>query len=777
MKRIIGLFLSAALILQMLFVMSVFASDLSAVFELDISDYNSSQKTGITNAGSSTTAVISIPGGAPALGSRMIMTGETEKHLEFNTSDNKRPGVFVKVEDAALTAGTDLTYEMWVKPDGAGGGADTLLMITDGATESMQIMLSGTTLNAKVFGKQLGGSRIYDTLGVDDWSHLVFTRKFADGEWIGAAYINGKSIGTLKKTGELIENSSYYLTIGGLGAGLTFKGDISGFKAYDRALDSNEVKVLYDEAYITYLDCTEEMNLVSAKPSADTRIPLYGTIELTFDNFVDKDTIDNITFTDSEGKALPGMEITAGEEEYTKKVYVNYSGLENDKEYWINIDTGLASTLGYYHELANIKFTSESNVLFEEDFSGEEYEVGTPPPMDKGIVYISDNVTGSNSNFVVLETEDGDKYIAGVSNTVKTDTMMIYDIEPDLKKEAVEIELGVKGYVPNNPYDAGSGPARKCLRFYNIAGKYTAEFGDISQKLSFGGGVASSTPADDGFSYIKVVVAPGDDGLYSFDLYTDTDSDEYRRFGSANNLTYADIGKVMLAHVYPTEESHCGSCGFAITSVKVSRVNVPILMGETNRVVEKGTDSLDLQFSCAMDENSLENAEYVLSDETGEYTVNVEYSSYDEENNTITLELMEHLLPEINYSLSVIGAVSEENRMFVGNDVLTLIQKPNANVPTNTSIGALSAGATRVDASIDVPSGEKVSCALMLFDAAGRLKASKLEEVSSVTGGIALSLEKHTVESGDTAKLIIMDKTDSGGYFPVFALPITMKCE
>ncbi len=777
MKKIIGLFLATTLLLQMLCVIPVSASSSSPVFDLDVSAYDPSQKTGITNVGSSTTAAISIPGNAPALGSRLIMTGDTATYLDFNTSDNKRPGVYVRVDDPALTTGADLTYEMWVKPDGTAGGADTLLMITDGATESMQIMLSGTTLNAKVFGKQLGGSRIYDTLSVEDWSHLAFTRKFADGEWIGEAYINGRSIGTLNKTGTLAENSSYYLTIGGLGAGLTFKGGISGFKAYDRALNSNEVKELYDASYLTYLECTEEMNLVSVKPSTDTRIPLYGTIELTFDNFVDKETIDNITFTDADGNSLHGVEIISGEDEYTKKVYVNYSGLENDTDYWINIDTGLASTMGYYHELSNIKFTSESNVLFEEDFSGEEYVVGAPPPTGKGIEYISDNVAGSNSNFVVLETDDGDKYIAGVATAVKTDSMMMYDIEPDLKKEAIEIELGVKGYVPDNPYDTGSGPARKCLRFYNIAGKYTAEFGDISEKISFGGGVASSTPSEDGFNYIKVVVAPGEDGLYNFDLYTDLGSDEYRRFGSANNLNYADIGKVMLAHVYPTEESHCGSCGFAITSVKVSRVNVPILMGETNRMEEKGTDSLDLQFSCAMDENSLENAEYVLSDETGDYTVDVKYSFYDEESNTATLELAEYLLPGINYSLSVIGAVSEENRAFVGNDVLTLIQKPRENTPTSASLGALSAGATRVDATIDLPSGEKVACALMLFDADGRLKASKLEEVSSAAGGIALLLEDDKVESGDTAKLIIMDKTDSGGYFPVFALPITMKCE
>ena len=80
------------------------------------------------------------------------------------------------------------------------------------------------------------------TLG--EWHHFVGTYNQTIG---GAAYLDGKLVGTMAPRGAIYYSRDYPLNIGRYYGGIYFKGKISGVKIYNRALSDIEVKSLYDK--------------------------------------------------------------------------------------------------------------------------------------------------------------------------------------------------------------------------------------------------------------------------------------------------------------------------------------------------------------------------------------------------------------------------------------------------------------------------------------------------------------------------------------------------
>ena len=660
------------------------------------------------------------------------------------------------------------------------------MIMTDGNKHSLQLFRYNKTLTIKPTGTQIDGNTHTHTLDAWDtpetanrwsgWTHYVITRKLINGRWQARGYRNGVECyaGSVPASVTLTEGEGFYLSLGGYKERLTYDGSIAGFKAYATALTEEQAKAAYDSTKAGFVEIPQTMGLEAIAPGEGNISSSPGSIEITFDNYIDKATLENVTFTKSNGDPVLGkVFIQTDSEEYTKKVTIRYGRLEEGESYTVHIGEGLESVnhIGYTGQ-NDFVYNAVSSVIYEEDFSGDEYIVGEAPPADMGIDYISSGSADSSADFKVLETASGDKYVAGVSSAVSKSSQMIYDFDPNLTGGTVAIELGVKGYVPDS--DETGSAARDVLRFYRAEDETYKQFGVLGAQVSVSG--VRSTPDEDGFNYVKVVLSKDKDGLYNFDFYKDINSDVYTRFNSSTSfatISTSEISKVMLAHVYPEKAEQVGSVGFAITSVKVYYVNVPGVIGGTEGELSKEDDLIEVYFDSAMNRESLENAVYTLVDSSGENSVKVSYFDYDEETYTLYLVLEDYLLPEITYTLSVENALGETGMGLDGWNILSVKLAESLNKPKSALINPLAVGSDEVTAVITLPAGAETVCVLTVYDGEGRIKNAKLETVTDAVSTISLAMTEK-LESGDTARLLLWEQT-ADGYSPITVNAVELK--
>lgn len=772
MRKAIGIILSVAMVLQLLCIMPVAAAVPTPIFSLELTDYNSTSKTGIKNAVTGTTDGITIPGNAPQLKTIDSVAGIT-RYLEFGANTNR----YVHIEDSNLLGKTEISFEMWIKSNNNAGVSDHMLIMTNGTVHSLQFFREGKKIDLKPEGQNLV---VVDDLTSSDiwseWTHYVITRKLVNGKWQAKGYRNGVKCYEGTVAGTVNEGAGYYLELGGYnkGANLTYQGSISGFKAYSTALSEEQAKTAYDSTKLGFVEAPQTMGLESITPGAGNISSGPGSIEITFDNYIDKATLGNITFTKSNGDPVSGkVFIQTDGEEYTKKVIIKYGRLEEEESYTVHIGEGLKSVnhIGYTGTNDYV-YNTVPSIIYEEDFSGVEYIVDQSPPTDLGIDYISSGTADSAVDFKVLQTASGDKYVAGVSSAVEKSSQMIYDFDPNLTGGPVAIELGVKGYVPDS--DAIGTAPREALRFYDADDETYKQFGILDAQVSVGG--VTSTPDAEGFNYVKVILSKDENGLFNFDFYNDINSNEYSRFNSATSfstISTSEISKVMLAHIYPLSDEQVGNVGFAITSVKVYYVDVPGTIGGTSGEISKENDLIEVYFDSAMNEESLENAVYKLTDSSGENSVSLAYFDYDESTYTLFLVLEDYLLPEITYTLSIENAMGESGMELDGENILSIELAESVNKPESAAINPLVAGNSEVSANIALPSGAETVCVLTVYDSNGRIKNAKIETITATANIVTLTVPGN-LKSGDKAKLLLWEQT-AGGFSPVTINAVELK--
>ncbi|MBQ7108776.1 MAG: Ig-like domain-containing protein [Clostridia bacterium] len=410
--------------------------------------------------------------------------------------------------------------------------------------------------------------------------------------------------------------------------------------------------------------------------------------------------------------------------------------------------------------------TITNKVLIDEDFSGSEYVVGQAPPTNKGLTYWSSGTENDSSDFKVLQTEKGDKYIAGVSNTVSKSSQVVYDFNPDITKGPICLEMTVKGYEPNST-GQGTG-ARELFRFYS--NNTYKSFGNLTPAA-----VLSSTSckiSDDGFYHLKLILSKDASDNYLIDIYPTPGSNSFVRVDSTAYMAMKSVQKIMLAHIYPQKDSELGTTGFAISEFKAYYLDIPELEGDTSiDNLAEGDKTFDAKFSTDMDLTSLKEAEYVLTEQGTEKTVPVSFKAYNGETKTLTIQLDAALLPDATYNLTVNGITSAEGMAFDGENMMTVARAKSANLPTAATI--TSVGATSVSASVTLPGGARTTYVFMVFDATGRVKGAMMGEISSESNTITVAVESG-IKTGDTAKLIFWEKTGETGFVPVTMKPVVV---
>ena len=210
-----------------------------------------------------------------------------------------------------------------------------------------------------------------------DWTQYVITRSVSDkstqirnnnttdiGTYNYTVSVNGIKYDSLSKSFSdqvIVNEENFDLFIGAnienAGA-LTrfFKGQIGDITVYDRILTDDEISSNYSSTKSNFVGATElsdSIELISTTPgsldddNSNEMLSTQGSIELTFNNFVDSSTIGAISFTTENGGRIPGGYKAYVNEDDMRKVTVKFGLLKEGEIYKLNIRDTLKSVNGY----------------------------------------------------------------------------------------------------------------------------------------------------------------------------------------------------------------------------------------------------------------------------------------------------------------------------------------------------------------------------------------------------------------------------------------------
>jgi len=313
---------------------------------------------GVTNIGSDTSAAIYLEE-TPTYGKFLNTNWTTTDYMQFGVPDGEGGYVSgntsnLKVVSPAMRNQNQTTYSFWchfdVRPQSSTYFYKTFMGYTDGTN-----VLAGYNTNRADIVRMLTEGDVYDyTLPGNEWVHYAFVRSYneATSEMTIDLYLNGYNVKTMKKVIEdRPDESNFYFNFG---AGIP--GKISGVKLYTAAKTKDDIKTLYDAEVINYtkLEGEESMSLTSVTPDTETLPTSGGEITLTFNDYVDAETIDGITLTRTDGTALPGKILVSLPEAISKTVNIKFGDLP-EGTIKLTVPAGIASLNGYATEEESVR--------------------------------------------------------------------------------------------------------------------------------------------------------------------------------------------------------------------------------------------------------------------------------------------------------------------------------------------------------------------------------------------------------------------------------------
>ena len=403
--------------------------------------------------------------------------------------------------------------------------------------------------------------------------------------------------------------------------------------------------------------------------------PISGTITIEMDSPIKKTTLSDITFEKASGgnAGFVDVDFAANSD---KKIEVTYSQLEELTDYILTIGSNLSST--YNKPLGEEKIyyyrtTEKPSLTFLDiDFESDEYVVGEKPRGDDGLLYWSTSgvLNNSTDNFLIRQAGNGDKYMTFDVSASNVSSQLLYDLPEVLNGRSVAFEIGVRGYTKNSNSSFGSG-SRDTLQISGVKDDGTSALALFSINSSTSTNSLSSTdktgttftvkPAEDGFNHIKVIISRDEDGYYLYDVYDKANStDGYVRIKPKSPYAHKQISRIRFGSMWPTSADQLNRDGVAISYIKGYYVEHPRMIASSSDEINSATKSVKLYFDKEMDEESVKNGTYTLTDTFGKSDISVSVASYNAAENYVTLAFSDYLIPGVDYTLKAQG-VSDTN--------------------------------------------------------------------------------------------------------------------
>ncbi|MCK9479102.1 MAG: Ig-like domain-containing protein [Firmicutes bacterium] len=387
------------------------------VFELNISGTNGQAATvgDVSNKVAGSTSVLGIKG-TPMINEYQGSDG-IRKYLSFGDNvldaapaDNQLNRAMVSVEDANFINKDALTFETWIRPKNTTNVVSyhpfsIVSPLTTTDYSAFEIFTVGNYWYMRAGGNYKGAqAAAWVTDYADKWIHMVVTRQWNGSKWTSFTYLNG-----VRFTGFDINNVQpsptgrkdevgYVLGIGNANQsnGLrALKGDIGSFKVYNKIFTPQEALAKYYATAAGFTEPSDTMEIESVTPADGLLNPAEGEITINFSDFVDKNTLGDITLKKSGDAVNKGAVKT--DEGSTKIVRVEYSSLDEGVNYVLTIPATIKNTgnVAVVPGVYNFRTWSDS-LVFELDITGAS---GAATESD-----ISNAVSGSNSGMEILGT-------------------------------------------------------------------------------------------------------------------------------------------------------------------------------------------------------------------------------------------------------------------------------------------------------------------------------------------------------------------------------------
>ncbi len=676
-------------------------ADDGLIFEMDLSAYSDSNPVvlnGVTESAEGITVYGRGDYSAPVYDSLMSIGGET-RYLTFGHTEGNTGTPYGVVQlDSSLAnpmaVSDKLTVEFWTLSDTPSSRYLYYKFFKlarekyENATIDGSIDWETSIQTASKFENRLDANTVRTSVNNfprGQWTHYVFTREWdaVSGEWDVDIYINGVSKGSYSG-GTKSQSTENSFTIGGSGAAAkSYQGSIAEFRIYDTAFDADKAKAQYLATKDNYVVLPETMNIVT--PSDDFAISASaGHIEIEFDNYIDKSTLSEITFTTVDGDDIPGGIFIETEEGNTKRANLYFGRLEPASEYILHI--------GEVKSINNITVTPEDFIvstndiyIVNQDFS--DYPTGTMTEVPEGpLTFFSSGVNNSVADFAVKEqtikaTGETIKYLEMKTRNPEgaKDSYLAYNFPPGYTKDFV-VEVGVRG--------AGGSALDRSVRLLGAGSAHmiVGGFNDGGRIYSNGNGVeiikGYSSSVTDKFGFLNMVYTfrMNENGTYTVTGMSPDNSD--LTFEAVTKFT--DASQIRAINQYnetsdalTTEISH-----FRIYEYISPEVVVTNLSSFTRE-----TEFIEITFSDDM--TGFNDESIVIVKEDGEL-LNTAFEDYDEDTRTARVRIKEYFDYGKTYTLNISNIKSTAGIMidkvetefdFPAYELYSSVSKSGRNIP------------------------------------------------------------------------------------------------
>jgi len=545
----------------------------------------------------------------------------------------------------------------------------------------------------------------------DELVHYAITMKWepdttttdseTDGTWTSDLYVNGTKKCTLTKDEAsrptFSEGDITTLLIGATPhtqGSPTFCGEIADFKMYTGVRTEAEIKATYQEEIGAYqpFDLTNGAELTEAADATATT-PLNvngGEIVLEFSHPVDKDSLNNITFTDGTHYPAAVVKTTTG-------ATVKFGHLKENANYTLTIPQDLKSannkTLGQGYSYTFKSGTKQYvvNENFNNYSAGDTLEEtivdGRP------IFYVSTSPTSTNNDTsdgnatVGVDTESGDKYlhITAPSTGTAVNTYLLVSVPVNYNKMTALALSGGDNDI--NVFDIdvrGTQAVNDSTSAVTVLGNKAPDTGTVKTPIAFTSMGQMYSPkgntilgnekeqkdfskAEDGFYKARMVTRltgnkggtdlDGQEQLMAFDLYDMNARSLLGTIADGNDIYEADSMRYYIAgYVYSKDAKNDGNY-IDVTSVKMYEEKYLEVLDISD--FDASTQTISLKMSDDVDEDSLSTITAVKTTAPAGDPVSPIDAAYDPSTRTLTITFEEDTLEyEAEYKLDISKVVT-----------------------------------------------------------------------------------------------------------------------
>ena len=550
--------------------------------------------------------------------------------------------------------------------------------------------------------------------------------------------------------------------------------------------------VLFSLLAVLPVMAADEFTVVSVSPVSGKLDAAPGEITLTFSDDVDAATLSgNIILKTEDGVEIKGGTYPVLLQDPGRVVTVKYGALAANTSYVLSVTEGVKSTSGVPVAAVNYQYYTENNMILDLDFSGDEYVVGQPAPMDNGLTYISSGNNSSSADIKVQQAGD-DKYLRVQSNVLNKDSKVMFSPQSPFTDGPYVIEIKIRG--GSTDASRGSGNAARNVGLLNtnagpiVLGRLGSgvTLGSGENNNESGYGYSATTGADEnGFFHLKYIWQKDQDGYFYFDAYNVGDPTMAPGKCVMPTKKVTTTSGMDITHIYPQNNDQLKDTS-DLSMIRIYELRTPELLAADTDGILTDENTATLVFDDDMDAASITSETVYLQNKETQEKVLAELGAYDVDNRSVTLTKQAYLDTNATYEIVCDGVQSALGAQMQSGAVASF-QTEKFDVEqtgiefTNqegTKITALK-GASSVTANITLSNQTDEAKNLLvfaeLFNKEGRLKSVQstpytLNAIGQTSAPAQITLENISPEEGDVLRVYIW-LMESGAFLPVTTMP------